>query len=225
MATTSFELQAESRTLLGKANSRRMRRIENKIPGVIYGAQKDTTSVTLDHNEVLKALEHEAFYSQILTVTVDGKKKEKVILRDIQRHVYKPKVLHMDFQRIKSDEALKIRIPIHFLNEDVAPGIKLEGGVVSHHISDVEISCLPADLPEFLSIDLAELKLDESIYLSQIVLPKGVTIVELTHGDEHDQAVVSIHIPQEIEEDEVSEEETLEAAESEEDKDGEESDS
>lgn len=206
MATTSFELQAESRSQFGKGHTRRMRRIENKIPGVIYGAHKETASITLDHNEVLKALENEAFYSHILTINLNNK-KEKVILKDLQRHVYKPKITHMDFLRVSSHEALKIRIPIHFKNEDLAPGVKLDGGIINHYISDVEISCLPADLPEFLEIDVAELNIGDVIYLSQIQLPQGVSIVELQHGEGHDQAVVGLQKPAE----EVEEEATLEA--------------
>ncbi len=209
MAEVSFELQAESRDQFGKGHSRRMRRIDNKIPAVIYGAHKDPASITLDHNDVIKALENEAFYSHILTIKLDGKKQEKVILRDIQRHVYKPKVLHMDFQRVSSKEAIKVKVPVHFVNEEEAPGVKEAGGIISHNLTEIEISCLPADLPEFIEVDLSSLNVGESIHLSELKIPAGITIVELTHGEEHDQAVVSI---QDKPKEEPAEEATLEAA-------------
>lgn len=192
MAEVSFDLQAESRDQFGKGHSRRMRRIENKIPAVIYGAHKNPQSVTLDHNEVLKALDHEAFYSHILTISVDGKRKEKVILKDLQRHVYKPKILHMDFQRVSSKEAIKMKVPVHLLGAEDAPGVKDDGGIMSHNMTEIEISCLPADLPEYIEVDVANLNIGDAIHLSEITVPEGVSIVELMHGEGHDHAIVSV---------------------------------
>lgn len=203
MAET-FEIEAQTRTEHGKAVSRRLRRLENKIPGVVYGADKDPVSLTLDHNKVIKALENEAFYSQILSLKVDGK-AEKVVLRDLQRHPYKPKVLHMDFQRISMKDKITMQVPLHFMGEDVAPGVKQGGGIISHLETSVEISCLPADLPEFIEVDVSKLELDNSIHLSDIKAGKGVEFVALSH--ENDLPVVSIHLPRAAKEEEAAVEE------------------
>lgn len=187
-----YELQAQIREDLGKGHNRRMRRLDDRIPAVIYGANEDVQHISLAHNKVLKAIENEAFYSHILTLDVAGK-KEKAVLKDMQRHPFKPKVLHMDFLRISAKEKITMQIPLHFLNEDIAPGVKQGGGIISHLETSVEISCLPADLPEYLDVDVVNLELDASLHLSDIKLPKGVELTSLTHED--DKAVASIHLP------------------------------
>lgn len=198
MATQKFELEAELRKDIGKGASRRLRH-NNQVPAIIYGAGLEPKSLILNHNKVAVALAQEAFYSHILTLTID-KKSEKVILKSVQRHPAKPRIQHIDFLRIRADQKLKMNVPIHFIGEDKAPGLK-DGGVFQHLMSDLEVSCLPADLPEFIKVDVSELKLDESIHLTQINLPKGVELVAFAHGVEgHDQAVISIHIPRIIEE-------------------------
>ncbi|MDH5436344.1 MAG: 50S ribosomal protein L25/general stress protein Ctc [Gammaproteobacteria bacterium] len=189
----SFELNAESRKDVGKGASRRLRR-ENKIPGVVYGAGKEATSLTMQHNELMHALENEAFYSHILDLKLDGK-SEQVILRDLQRHPGKPRLLHIDFQRVSASEKIHMNVPLHFIGEDVAPGVKIDGGIVSHLMNDVEVSCFPKNLPEFIEVDITNLALNESIHLSQLKLPEGVEVPELAHGEGHDHAVVSIHLP------------------------------
>jgi len=189
--SNSFELNVTVREDLGKGASRRLRRLENMIPGIIYGAGKEPTPITINHNEIIKQLEDEAFYSRILTLNV-GKKKEQVILKDLQRHAYKPLIMHADFLRIKAGEKLHTSVPLHFLNEETCPGVK-EGGVISHAYTSVEIACLPKNLPEFLEVDLADLEMDQVVHLSDIKLPKGVEIVELIQGADHDQAIVTIH--------------------------------
>jgi large subunit ribosomal protein L25 len=191
MSTENFELIAEVRTDMGKGASRRLRHT-NKIPAIMYGGGKDPLPMTLVHHELLKHLEHEAFYSHILTIKVDGK-SEKVVLRDLQRHPSKPYVMHADFLRVSETEKLRMHVPLHFINEDIAVGVKQEGGVISHNFNDVEVSCLAKNLPEFIEVDLAELKLGESLHLSQIKLPAGVELVELSHGESHDHAVAGIH--------------------------------
>jgi|SaaInl4_135m_RNA_FD_contig_41_1568737_length_828_multi_10_in_0_out_0_2 large subunit ribosomal protein L25 len=200
-----FELEAEARDLSGKAHSRRLRREHNKVPAIIYGAGKENVSVTLEGNKVRKALENDAFYSHILTIKV-GKKKEKAVLKALQRHPYKQQILHMDFLRIKADEKLTMKVPVHFLNEETAAGVKL-GGVITHHMSEIEVSCLPADLPSSIDIDLENLGMDESIHLSDIKFAKGVESVALALGDDHNFSIVSIHEPrvQEEPEEEVAE--------------------
>ena len=196
----AFELDAQVRHDMGKGASRRLRR-EEKVPGVIYGGGKAPVSLTFEHNKAAKALENEAFYSHILTLKINGE-AERVILKDVQRHPFKPRLLHVDFQRIRADEKLHMHIPLHFLGGDVAPGVK-EGGVVSHIMSDVEIACLPDNLPEYLELDLSGMQLNDLKHLSDIKLPKGVEIIALTHGN--DKPVASIHLPR-IEEEPVIEE-------------------
>lgn len=211
MSTIKFELEAEVRADVGKGASRRLRHAD-KVPAVVYGAGEQSVALTLDHNKTLHALSHEAFYSHILTLKV-GKKNEKVILKDVQRHPAKPRITHVDFLRIRADQKLQMHVPLHFLGEEDAPGLK-EGGVFSHQMTDVQVSCLPADLPEFIEVDVSNLMLDQSVHLSELKLPKGVELVAFAHGAEgHDQSVVSIHIPRIIEEEvvEVAAEETATA--------------
>lgn len=190
-----FDLTAETRKDFGKATSRRLRRQSGRVPAVIYGAKKEPAHVTLPGNVINKALELEGFYSQILNISVDGK-KQKVILKDLQRHPYKPVILHMDFMRVSATEKLTVNIPLHFVGEDKAPGVT-EGGVFTHSINELEIRCLPADLPEFIEVDVSGMKLDDIIHLTQLNVPKGVEIVALSHGTDHahDHAVVSLHKP------------------------------
>ncbi len=188
-----FTLNADLRDeqQLGKGASRRLRKT-GKVPAVIYGGGEKPMSVTFDHDKLVHSLEHEAFYSHILTVEVAGK-TQRAILRDLQRHPYKLGILHMDLLRVREDTAINVHVPLHFINEDICPGVKLEGGVISHNIAEIEISCLPKNLPEFIEVDTAELKLNDSLHLSDIKVADGVTIVELTYGEGHDHVVVSVH--------------------------------
>ena len=198
-----FDVAAEKRTDVGKGASRRLRRT-GKIPGIVYGGDDSAMMITLPHNEMVHHLEHEAFYSHILNLTIDGK-KQKVVLKDLQRHVYKPEVLHVDFQRVSDKEKLTMNVPIHFKNEEKCAGVKA-GGVISHVMSELEIQCLPKDLPEFIEIDMLEVELGSSIHLGEIALPEGVEIYALTHGGDASQSVVSVHQPKVTEEVEETEE-------------------
>ena len=203
-----FDLIAEFRDDKGKGASRRLRR-EGKVPAILYGGGRPPRNLAFDHNRVVQQLENESFYSSVLNVKV-GDKEQAVILKDLQRHPAKRQILHMDLQRILEDEEIRMNVPIHFVNEDTAPGVKQDGGKVSRLISDVEVVCLPKNLPEYLEIDIGQLGLDEMLYISDIPLPEGVEIPALAHGgEEADQPIVSIHIIREeiIEE----EEEGLEA--------------
>ena len=193
----SFELNAESRTDTGKGASRRLRHA-GKVPAIIYGGGKDPQSLTLSHNEVLRNLENEAFYSHILSVRIDGS-ETRAILRDLQRHPSKPRVLHMDLQRISESEKLKTQVPLHFLGEEDAPGVK-GGGLVSHDLTEVAIECFPKDLPEFIEVDISALDIGDSIHLSDLKVPEGVTLTELARGEGHDQNVVSMHVKRVVEE-------------------------
>lgn len=152
--SNALQLTASKRTDLGKGSSRRLRRNADGVPAVVYGAGKEPVSITIEHRKVIRSLENEAFYTQIIDLNVEGT-HEKVVVKDIQRHPYKPLVLHMDFVRIKAGEKMTIHAPIHFIGEDVAPGVKASGGIVTHLITDVEITCLPKDLPEFIEVDVS----------------------------------------------------------------------
>ena len=170
-----FELEAESRSDMGKGASRRLRR-DGKVPAIVYGGGENPQAITLVHSEVLKRLDHEAFYSHILSLKVDGKKLDTV-LRDMQRHPSKPVVMHMDFQRVQADEVLRVNVPLHFIGEDDSPGVRLQKGVVTHNVVDIEIECLPGNLPEYIEVDVSAMELDEMLNLSDIKLPEGVEMV------------------------------------------------
>ncbi len=189
----SFELNAELRNDQGKGASRRLRR-SGKVPGIIYGAHKDAQAITLDHNEVFLNLQHEAFYSHILTIKI-GKDTQQAILKDVQRHPAKTLITHLDLLRVSADEEIHVFVPLHFINEATAVGVKQQGGVVSHNLSEVEITCLPKHLPEYIEVDIANLELGHALHLSDLKLPEGVNLVELAHGEAHDQPVVAIHHP------------------------------
>lgn len=184
-----FQFDAVARSGAGTSASRAVRR-EDGVPAIIYGAGKEPEQLTLSHNEVIKHLEREAVYSHVLTVVIDGK-KEKAVLKGLQRHPSKPRILHMDFQRVSAKEKLRMHVPLHFINAENAVGVK-KGGVVTHNQVDVEVSCLPKNLPEFIEIDLLALDLGDSVHLSEIKLPKGVDIVALAQGADHDSPVVSV---------------------------------
>ena len=200
-----FDLIAELREDQGKGASRRLRR-EGKVPAIIYGAGRPPRALAFDQNRVIQQLENESFYSSILNIKVRGK-SQAAILKDLQRHPSKPVIMHMDFQRIVEDEDIKMNVPLHFLGEDVAPGVKTGGGSVSRLMNDVEIVCLPKYLPEFIEVDISELELDEHLSMSDIKLPEGVTIPALEQGPEQDRPVVSIHVIKEVV---IEEEEELE---------------
>ncbi|HYW02368.1 MAG TPA: 50S ribosomal protein L25/general stress protein Ctc [Gammaproteobacteria bacterium] len=211
MSTETFEVAVTARTDTGKGASRRLRR-EGLVPGIVYGGKGDAAAIAVDQNELLMHLDHEAFYSHILTLKL-GRRKEQVILKDLQRHPYKPTVSHVDFQRVVADEAIRVHVPLHFAGEDVAPGHK-EGGVISHQITEVEVECLPGHLPEFIEVDISGMEMGDALHLSDLVVPEEVTLVTLAHDPENDQPVVSIHQPRvEPVGEEEAEEEAAEAAE------------
>jgi len=185
-----FKLTAQLREDKGKGASRRLRRT-GWVPGVLYGGDKEPRSIALKDNELAKALQNEAFYSSIFTIVV-GDVTQDCLLKDLQRHPAREEAMHVDLMRVIAGQLLKTTVQFHFLNEESAPGVKLQGGAVSRNMMDVEITCLPKDLPDYIEVDLAELNKDETIHLSDIKLPEGVEIVELMHGDGHDQPVVSI---------------------------------
>lgn len=185
---TQHEIKATVRADAGKGASRRLRRT-GQVPAVVYGGHAEPTSIEILHNTVWLASAHEWFYSSIIDLNVDGK-VQKVILRDMQRHPVKPLIMHMDFLRVSADEAIRVRVPLHFLNQDTSPAGKAGGVVITHEVNEVEVSCLPANLPEYIELDLSGLKAGDTVHLSDIKLPAGVEIPELKLGKEHDVAVV-----------------------------------
>jgi len=187
---STFTLNLTNRTDLGKGASRRLRHL-NQIPAVIYGSGLEPQSLQMNHDDIIRVLEDEAVYTSILDINIDGK-VTKAVFKDIQRHAYKPKVLHLDFLRVNENEKIHMHVPIHFLGADMAPGVKA-GGQVNHNLNDIEVVCLAKDLPEFLELDVSALNMGDALHISDVTLPEGVISAELQHGPDHDQPVVAIH--------------------------------
>ena len=199
-----IEIKAEPRSLQGTGASRRLRR-ESKVPGILYGAGKDAQPIQLDHKDLFFKLKMEAFHASILDMEI-GAEKAQVLLRDYQMHPFKQMILHADFQRVAADRKIHMRVPLHFVNQDIAPGVKLAGGAVQHVQNDLDITCLPKDLPEFIEVDLANLQAGHSLHISGMKLPAGVESVALSKGD--DLTVATIVIPRVV----TAEEEEAQAA-------------
>ncbi|MBA2689202.1 MAG: 50S ribosomal protein L25/general stress protein Ctc [Burkholderiales bacterium] len=198
-----INIKAQPRTLQGTGASRRLRRA-NLVPGIVYGGGKDATSIELDHNDLFHKLKQEAFHASILSMETDSG-KEQVLLRDVQMHPFRPIVLHVDFQRVAANQKVHMKVPLHFINADIAPGVKLSSGLVSHVMNELEVSCLPSDLPEFIEVDLKDLAAGHSIHLSELTLPEGVEVI--SKGE--DPTVATIVIPRAV----AAEEEEAAAAE------------
>jgi large subunit ribosomal protein L25 len=193
--TSSIVINATPRADVGKGASRRLRR-NNGVPAILYGAKKEAQSLLLQHHEIIKALENEQIYTQLFNLNIDGK-MHSVRLRDIQRHAYKPKILHMDFQRITGTERLHVKIPLHFINEENSPAVK-EGAIIAHQIKEVEIICPALHIPAFLEVDLSNLTVDQIVHLSDLKLPADAVIVALTHGESHNLPIAAAHIPRAV---------------------------
>ena len=220
--STDFILQAKGREDTGKGASRRLRRLAGEVPAIVYGGKKNPTKIALTHKDVAKALENEAFFSSIISLDIEGA-SEDVIIKDIQRHPAKKLVLHMDFFRVSKTTVLQTKVPLHFINEDTCPGVKLGGGIVAHTMTDIEIQCLPKNLPEFIEVDMAEVDLGDIVHISDIVLPEGVESVALNLGADHDLSVATINKPKAVEVEEDTE--SLDAADDAETSDNSEGDS
>jgi large subunit ribosomal protein L25 len=189
-----FELNAEVRNDLGKGASRRLRRSADLVPAIIYGGDKNPVPLTLVRKDLEKALDNEAFYSHVLKLKV-GSGTEKAILKDLQRHPAKNNVMHADFLRVDDNVAIKVNVPIHFINEENCVGVKMQGGLVQHQATDIEVQCLPADIPEYIEVDMIELETGQIVHLSDVTLPAGVTSVALALGESHDLAIASVLAP------------------------------
>ena len=207
-----IEINAKERKSKGTGASRRLRH-EGTTPGILYGGVKDSISLEIDTKELFMQFRHEAFHASILTLNLEGK-KESVILRDFQMHPVRKNIQHIDFQRINENEKISVKVPFHFINEETAPGVKIEGGLVSHIMTEIDISCLPKDLPQYIEVDLGELAMGESIHLSEVTVPEGVELTSLT--DENDPAITSISKPKVVVEEEIVTEASEEGEEGEE---------
>ena len=208
-----FNLSADVRETQGKGASRRLRR-DSKVPGIMYGASKEPLPIQLDRFMLNNNLAHEAFYSSILTLRINGA-DERVVLKDLQRHPYKAQILHIDFLRIDEKQELTIRVPLHFLNEEVCIGVK-QGAIVQRLITELEIVCLPKDLPEYIEVDVEALDIGDTIRIGALAVPEGVKIAALIHGGDPNQSIVSVQVPKIIVEEEPTAEEEVELAEGEE---------
>mgnify|MGYP001111220162 FL=1 len=195
-----IEINANVRELKGTGASRRLRHA-GKTPGVLYGGDKEATSLEIDSKELFMQFRHEAFHASILTLNLAGK-KEAVILRDFQMHPVRNNIVHIDFQRINENEKISVKVPFHFINEETAPGVKLEGGLISHIMTEIDISCLPKDLPQYIEVDMSALSIGDSIHLSEVKVPEGVELTTLS--DENDPAITSISKPKVVVEEAVT---------------------
>jgi large subunit ribosomal protein L25 len=196
--SNEFVLNAETREVVGKGSSRRLRRLEDKIPAIIYGGQKQAPeNITLTHKDIMKATSNEAFFSHIITLNIGGKTQD-VIIKDLQRHPAKPRIQHADFLRVSKNVAITVQVPLHFINEETSVGVKQQGGVITHNITEVEISCLPADLPEYIEVDMADVELDQIVHLSDLKLPTGVSLLHAIEDEDHNHPVAAIHAPKKV---------------------------
>ena len=207
--STNFTINAKSREDTGKGASRRLRRLTDEVPAIIYGGKKDAEKISILHKDLTKALENDAVYSSIISLAIDGK-AEDTIIKDIQRHPAKQIILHMDFLRVSKTTKLQTRVPLNFINEDICVGVKLGGGLIAHTMTDIEVSCLPKDLPESIDVDMAEVDVGQIVHLSDLTLPEGVESVSLSQGADYDLTVATVNKQKAVEIDEPSESESTE---------------
>ena len=198
--SAAFELEATRRADVGKGASRRLRRLEKQIPAIVYGGGKDPANITLDHNHLWHHLENEAFFSHIITLKIDGV-AEDVLLKDLQRHPAKDQLIHADFLRVDKNQAIVVNVPLHFTNEESCPAVKLQGGRISHSVNELEVRCLPKDLPEYIEVDMMAAEIGQVMHISNVTLPAGVESVALAHGAEHDLAIANVFLPKGIADD------------------------
>jgi len=195
-----FVLNAKARSDIGKGASRRLRRLDNQVPAIIYGLGETPENISLASNELSHALENEAFYSHVIELSVDSK-KQNVILKDVQRHPAKIEILHADFLRVDLTQKLSIRVPLHFINEEECHGVKMEGGQISHSTNELEVECLPGDIPEYIEVDMTAITLGQTLHISDVNLPEGVSSVALAHGEDHDLPIAAVNKSKAVEED------------------------
>ena len=207
--STNFTINAKSREDTGKGASRRLRRLTGEVPAIIYGGKKDAEKISILHKDITKALENDAVYSSIISLSIDGT-AEDTIIKDIQRHPAKQIILHMDFLRVSKTTKLQTRVPLNFINEDICVGVKLGGGLIAHTMTDIEVSCLPKDLPEAVDVDMSEVDVGQIVHLSDLTLPDGVESVSLSQGADYDLTVATVNKQKAVEIDEPIESESSE---------------
>ncbi len=197
--SSDLTISAQVRSDAGKGASRRLRHAD-RVPGIVYGAGKEPVMISLLHKDLVHETENEAFFSSILDLDVDGN-HEKVVVQDMQRHPAKKRLMHIDFLRVDATTKLTMNVPLHFINEEDCVGVKEDGGTIIHVATELEIQCLPADLPEYIEVDVLNLKLGDSIMMSELVMPEGVESVVLSHGEDHDQPIAAVQMMRGAEED------------------------
>ncbi|HWK54308.1 MAG TPA: 50S ribosomal protein L25/general stress protein Ctc [Hyphomicrobiales bacterium] len=195
MTRHEIVLEAQARDNVGKGASRRLRLQQDAVPAIVYGGEAAPANIALSHNKLLQAVDNEAFFSSIITLKIDGN-AQSVVIKDLQRHPSKPRIMHADFLRVQADHVLHVKVPLRFLNEATAVGVKQGGGLVMRLVTEIEVSCLPKDLPEFIEVDLVNLAVGQSLHISDLKLPQGVSSIALSHGAEGDLGVVTITAPQ-----------------------------
>jgi large subunit ribosomal protein L25 len=192
--SSEFTFEASARADQGKGASRRLRRLANQVPAIVYGADKEPQAIAIAANEVAKAIQHENFFTSMINLNIDGA-AEQVVIKDMQRHPAKDHVMHMDFLRVDQNTKIHMHVPLHFVNAESCPGIKLQGGKAAYALKDIEVSCLPKDLPEFIEVDMGQLNAGENIHISDLNLGEGVSSVALSLGKDHDLLVAAVNKP------------------------------
>ncbi|MDX1505012.1 MAG: 50S ribosomal protein L25/general stress protein Ctc [Spongiibacter sp.] len=192
--SSEFTVTAKARADVGKGASRRLRRLANEVPAIVYGGDKAPQMISIPHKDLVWFMEDESFFSSVLNLDIDGT-KESVVIKDLHRHPAKPQLLHADFLRVSADTKITLHVPLHFLNEESCHGVKMQGGSITHTMSDIEVICLPKDLPEFIEVDMKDVNAGQTLHISDLTLPAGVESTELLLGEAHDAAVVSVLAP------------------------------
>ena len=192
---SEFTLNAKLRQDAGKGASRRLRRLANEVPAIVYGGKKEPQNISVLHKELVKDLEDESFYTSLITLQIDGGDSQQVVLKDLQRHPSKAQIMHADFLRVDATTQITMRVPLHFINEEKCHGVKMQGGLIAHAMTELEVHCLPKDLPEYIEVDMLELNVGDTVHISDLTLPEGVESVALSHGEDHDLPVANVIQP------------------------------
>ncbi|WP_372749389.1 50S ribosomal protein L25/general stress protein Ctc [Litorivivens sp.] len=192
---SEYTLNAKVRQDAGKGASRRLRRLANEVPAIVYGGKKEPMNVTVMHKDLVKDLEDESFYTSLITLEIEGAGSEQVVLKDLQRHPSKVQIMHADFMRVDASTKITMRVPLHFINEEKCHGVKMQGGLVAHAANELEVTCLPKDLPEFIEVDMLNVEVGQTVHISDLTLPAGVESVALSHGEDHDLPVANVITP------------------------------
>ncbi|AKH70798.1 ribosomal protein L25, Ctc-form [Spongiibacter sp. IMCC21906] len=215
--SSEYVVNAKGRTDVGKGASRRLRREASEVPAIIYGGEKAPQMISIPHKDLVWFLSEEAFFTSVLTLNVDGT-QESVVLKDLHRHPAKLQLLHADFMRVNASTKITMQVPLHYMNEDTCVGVKMQGGIITHAANEVEIECLPKDLPEYIEVDMKDVETGQTLHLSDLKLPEGVESIALALGEDHDQAIASVQVPRGGSDSEENDDNAAEADESGDDK-------